>query len=261
MTIVPAPLVTAPAGRGIRYGLFAAATGPLELPIPHGFGGGVRYEPVTCGFARRYPLECDDSPPAKVFDPAEPWITAEPFLVYSSLVCGAAGHTSAELEIKVRQRLTNGEQKQAEAGLADVLAAEAVPAGGGYDPGNIRGVVADLEHWLYDTAGYGNVGYIHAPVRVAAYASANGLLQRDGGLWHTNLGTVVVFGAGYPDDGVIYISGQTTVWRAADVFVPTPDQTFSKTTNQYYLLAEREYAVAFDCVAAFATFTPDLPAS
>jgi hypothetical protein len=241
-------LVPSPEPRAVRYGLLAAANGPLDLP-PHGAGGGVSYEPVSCGVAHTFPVECDTTPPEKVFDPGDDWVDAAPFLVYASLACGSAGHTPAELEGKVRRRLAAGEQTQAEAALADVIAADpALAVLTSADDGSIVAAVAELEQWLYERYGY--VGYLHAPPRAAAYAMDHGLLLRDGPVWRTAMGSVWVFGGGYPDDGLIHITGQVTVWRSPDVQVPPAGQVFNRTTNQYALLAEREYAVAYDCLAA-----------
>lgn len=268
MAITPPVVVPAPEPRGLRYGLLSAANGPLPLP-PHGAAGGVIFEPVSCGIARIYDTECHCAP--KVFDEGdncaderdtdcEGWVRANPFIAYSSLQCGTAGSTSASLEAKVRRRLANGEQTVAEEGLALVLAAGATalaPA-----DATLPGVVADLEQWLYGTApgddptipdvNYGNIGYLHAPVRLAAYAAGQDLIVRDGPLLRTPFGTIWVFGGGYPDNGLVFISGQVTVWRSDDVFVSPPQ--LEQATNQYYLLAEREYAVAYDCVAASAVF-------
>lgn len=248
MALVPAPLVPAPEPRATRYGLLTAANGPLDLP-PHGAGGGIRYEPVSCGVAHTFPVECDDTPPEKTFDPNDDVVDAAPFLVYASLTCGSVGHTPGELEDKVRRRLAAGEQTQVEAALADVLSADAT-ALTAPDPTAVASVVGELEAWLY--ARYGHVGYLHAPVRAAAAAQEASLLLRDGPVWRTAMGTIWVFGGGYPDDDTVYITGQVTVWRSPDVQVPPAGQVFDRVTNQYALLAEREYAVAYDCVAASA---------
>lgn len=246
MAIVPASLVPPPEPRAIRYGLLTAANGPLDLPA-NGAGGGIAYDPVSCGVAHSYPVDCDDTPPEKTFDPGDTLVEAEPFAVYASLTCGSAGYTGAELETKVRRRLEAGEQSAVESALADILAANATVLASADDT-SVVAAVAELEQWLYER--YGHVGFLHAPVRAAAYAMDAGLLVRDGPLWRTAMGTVWVFGGGYPDDDTLYISGQPTVWRSPDVQVPPAAQTLNRTTNQYYLLAERVYAVAYDCVAA-----------
>jgi hypothetical protein len=263
MAITPAPVVPAPAGRGLRYGLLTAATGPLSLPDPHGVGSGVQYEPNSCGHAHLYPVDCDDSPTNKTFDEPDPVTVAAPFVAYATYTCSPVGHTWAELEARVRQRLANGEQTIAEQGLADALAAAATPLVMVSDPTRIDAVVGELEQWLYgiDGANYGQVGYLHAPVRLLSEAARHGLVVADGKLLRTHLGTIWVFGGGYPDDGTVYISGQVVVFRSDDVFVPPPAQTFNRRTNQANLIAERVYAVGFDCVAASAPFVPDVEPS
>lgn len=266
-TLTPFPVIEGPAALGLRYGLFTAATGPLSIEQNigvHGFGSGVSYKPTTCGNARRYPIECpvDVTPPEKTFDPADPYVEGDSFIVYAGWECKSVGQTPEQLETSVRQRLRNGEQNGAEAGLADQLAAEAVPLTAD-DPDSIRSTIGELEQWLYgvDTAGYGNVGFIHAPARYAAFAGRDGLIRLDGRVWKTPMGTIVVFGGGYPDDGRLYISGQVTVWRADEPLVPPARDTFNHRTNTYRLLAEREYIVTFDCVAASVVFTGGFPAS
>lgn len=258
MALMPAPFVDATQPRGLRYGLLAAATGPLELP-QHALASGVRFRPVSCGGAHNYPVDCPtDDPETKQFDPATPIIEADTFAVYATVECSRVGLTATQIEDMVRQRLASGEQTAAEVGMAEVLAAGAVPLSAPADS-DIRSVIGELEEWLYGVGGaaYGNVGFLHAPVRFANMIGADGLLYRDGPLWRTHMGTIVVFGGGYPDDGTIYISGQVTVWRAADVTVPPPDQTWDRELNLFQVLAEREYAVAYDCVAASAGFVPE----
>jgi len=265
VVIVPPQVVPAPEPRGLRYGLLAAANGPLPLPT-HGLAGGIVYEPVSCGFSRLYPTLChtDIRHGDKEFDPGESPITRESFVVYSSLACGSAGNTPAELEGKVRRRLANGEQTVAEQGMAVILAAGATPL---VAPGiTLVDVIGELEQWLYgiDTtapadAQYGNVGYLHASSRIAAHAMASDLIVPDGPILRTRMGTVWVFGGGYPDDGTIYVSGNVTVWRSPDVFVSPPQQVLNLETNQYHLIAEREYAVSYDCVAASAVYDWGIP--
>ena len=265
--MTPNPVIEGPAPLGLRYGLFTAATGPLSIEQnigEHALGSGVRYKPTTCGNARRYPIEClaGEEPTDKTCDEPDDYVDSDAFIVYASWECRSVGQTPEQLETSVRQRLANGEQNGAEAGLAAQLNAGATPLVAD-DPDSIRSTFGELEQWLYgiDTAGYGNVGFIHAPPRVAAAAHGSGVIRLDGRVWKTPMGTIVVFGGGYPDDGRIYISGQVTVWRADDILVPPARQTFNHTTNTYRLLAEREYIVAYDCVAASVVYTGGFPAS
>lgn len=255
-TVLPYQIVSAPEPRGIRYGLFTAALGPLDLPT-HARAGGITYEPVSCGYAHRFESTCHTDRPAqeKIFDGNEDLITAESVVVYATLTCGSAGHTGDELTTKVLRRLANGEQTQAEAAMADALAAGATPV---IPPGiTLADTIGELEQWMYGISpdqDYGNVGCLHASPRIASYAQSEDLIVSDGPLLRTRMGTVWSFGGGYPDDGTIYISGQPTVWRSSDVFVAPASGAFDRIYNQYNLVAEREYAVAYDCLAASAVF-------
>jgi hypothetical protein len=243
----------------LRYGLLTAATGPLDLPVPHGLGSGVRYQPVSCGEAHLVAVDCD-TPSPWTFEAADGYVTASPFLARASYVCSAVGTTPQELETKVRRRLANGEQTVAETGMAVALAATSTPVTT-TAPASIQAVVGGLEQWLYGPdGGYGNVGYLHMPARFSAYIPA-GLAIKDGPVWRTPMGTVWIFGGGYPDDGTVYISGQVTVWRSAEVHVPSAVEVFDRALNEIRLIADREYAVAFDCVAARTAFIPVVPAS
>lgn len=251
MAFTPEVQVVAPEPRGLRYGLLQAANGPYDLPL-HGAAGGITYDPVSCGNAHTYPSVCHGGIHlGKEFDPGDDWIIGDPFTIYSSIVCGSVGSTEDTLKAKVLRRINNGEQTQIEAHLAANLAAAATPIVA-TDPLTLAGVVGELEQWLYGNGGidYGNVGYIHAPVRMASYASDESLIVVDGAVMRTHMGSIWVFGGGYPDDGTIYISGQVTVWCSPDIQVTPADQGLDKITNEFKMLAERDCAVAFDCVAA-----------
>jgi hypothetical protein len=279
--MIPGPLIQGPAPVGRRYGLLSAAAGPIDLP-PHGEAGGVRYVDETCGVAHSWAITCEDGTPGgaeKQADPNNPTSEVSPFAVYASLECASVGYTSRELMDKVERRLIMGEQGAAEyalwTGLSDVdgsslgipnfsddAVAVTVP-----DSGDLASVVSALEEWLYTTQGYGNVGYLHAPVSLAAWFGTNHLIRIDGNLAKTDYGTIIVFGGGYPGTGAggeeppvggayLVITGQTTVWRAATPFVYPAPQILNRATNQYHLLAEREYAIGFDCFAGRALFNP-----
>lgn len=264
MALTPGIMVAAPEPLRRRYGLFDAASGPLDLPT-HGEAGGVRYVPVTCGEAHVYGVNCYEPGVAPVKplggDAAE--VEAGVFVALSTLNCGAVGHTRAEYEAKVRRQLEGSEQAAVErafwTGLdfegnsLDVLSlsgqAEAIDPG--YDPGLITDVVGALERYAYTQNTYGYQAYIHAPVEVAAFAAEAGLIIQDGTRKVTPMGSVWVFGA-YPSGDVI-ITGQTTLWRAPDIQVYS---SFENASNEMLLVAERAYSVAYDCFAGSAEFNP-----
>jgi len=265
MALVPAPIVPAPEPLRARYGLFTAASGPLDLPA-HGEGGGVRYVPDTCGTAYAYGVACynaDNPAPEKPHDSDNAEVETGVFVVLSTLNCGAPGYTMDEYRAKVRRRLETAEQATVEGALwsgldfegnsLDILTldTEAENVASGYDPGLVTDVIGALERYAYTEQGYGYQAYIHAPVEVAAFAHESGLVLKDGPRLVTPMGSIWSFGA-YPAGSVI-ITGQTTVWRAPAIQVY---DAFDKVTNEVLLVAERAYAVGFDCLAGRAEFDP-----
>lgn len=251
-----------------RYGLFDAASGPLDLP-PHGEAAGVRYIPVTCGDAVAYGVACYPAgeAPEKPLDGDNDEVATGVFAVLSTLLCNAVGGTLEEYRTKVRRRLEGAEQAAVERAFWSGLDLEsnaleilnlddeAVAIGVGYDAGLITDVVGALERYAYTEQGYGGVAYLHAPIEVAAFAAEAGLILPESTSPNarklTPMGSVWAFGA-YPA-GEVIVTGQTTVWRAPDIEVY---DSFETATNERLLVAERGYAVSFECFAGRAEFDP-----
>lgn len=278
MTITPAAVIETPSPGRLRYGLFTASE-PMDLPR-RAFGGGVQYDADHCAIAHMAVSECIASiasDEAKTFDTPVGQVEALPFAVYGGVLCGRLGYTDDEWAAKARRALAAGEQGAVEFALwTGLLTTGGAALGIGSfnnstptvlnpdDEENIASVVSALEHFAYFTEGYGYEAYIHAPVSVAAYAGSD-LIIRDGNLLRTPYGSIWVFGGGYsgsaaaggvPAGGTtLYVTGKTNVFRSSDVNIPDPAQTFDRTTNQQYVLAEREYAVSFDCLLGQAEFT------
>lgn len=263
--LIPGLAVPAPQPLRRRYGLFDAASGPLDL-APHGEGGGVTYVPDTCGEAYAYGITCynaDNPAPAKPLDPDAEQVETGVFGVLSTINCSAVGYTLEEYRAKVRRRLEGAEQAAVERSLwtgqdfegndlgIRSLDGEAENIASGYDPGLITDVIGALERYAYTTQGYGYQAYIHAPVEVSAFGHEAGLILKDGNRLVTPMGSIWSFGA-YPS-GEVIITGQTTVWRAPEIQVY---DSFENASNLRLMLAERAYAVSFDCFAGRAEFDP-----
>lgn len=246
-----------------RYGLFNAAVTPSEWQ-PHWGDGGIVFEDEFCVLPRGYDVNCTDTLAAKTFDP-QTSIPGTPFVVYAGLVCGSVGHTEAEFQAKVLNRLKAGEQGAVEQifsrGLngqtrplanATPNATPVVPAGT-----TTADQIGALEEALYST--YGLRGVLHVPFQYGERMHAAMALVRDGSVWRTALGTAVSIGNydGYSPAGAapaaghtwIYITGQTFVWRNPQVFVSDLAGSLNRTTNQVTMLAEREYIVTYECGA------------
>ncbi len=260
-----------------------------EVQVPVRVYGGVTYEPMFCGDTHDYDVVCgpDDSPGEspgdlnKVFDALGDPVVGEPFVLYSSLQCGSTGHRDMASWIRERlmARFASGESGGVERNVSRLLAASGAPLLTPPDPTDLVSVVGTLEQWLYgvqdvmsdigpiEGINYAYRGYLHATPRVAAVAADKHMIEWLGPALpvtpaHTSVWS---FGGGYSGalpgeaaatDGVdaIYITGQVTIWRDPEITVPTLRQVFDRGTNQWYGLAERGYAVSFDCGIAAAPF-------
>jgi hypothetical protein len=124
-----------------------------------------------------------------------------------------------------------------------------------------------LEDWLY--ARYGLPGVLHVPMEAAAFYKGAHLVEKESGVWRTDVGTAVSFGnyAGTGPTGQvpvagsawIYITGQLAVWRTpdSDLFVPTMGEVINRATNVLTIVMEREYVITFDCYVAAIQVTFD----
>lgn len=262
---VQAPNPTIP-----RYGLFAVATGPLDIPV-HARIGGVEYQLSTCALPNGYEVNCLAEHDQKTFGQDIDTNTGYPFVVYSGLECGLAGLTNwgqEKIQRYLFDQLTAGEQATVEnifslsgfgqtTGLANNPAT--VNLGTATD---LVDAVSTLESWLY--ARYGLPGVLHVPMAAAAYVKEAHLVEKDSptDVWKTAPGTKVSFGnyAGVNPTGGpaaagttwVYISGQVAIWRTPDsALLEIPyRQVINRATNTIDMVLEREYVVTYDCFVA-----------
>lgn len=265
---LPAPNPVIP-----RYGLFRVATGPLDLPINARIGG-LQYQLNVCDLPDGYAVQCQDavSGRTKNLDNPITTVTADPFIVYSSIQCSPVGLANLGMDAVrqyLYQQLVAGEQTTVERvfGTGTFGQSPSLTAAtnlGNAAPGQITRAVGMLEDWLY--ARYGLPGVIHAPVIAAEYLKGAHLIELDGnwvsGVWRTALGTKVSFGnygnlgptgqVPVAGDAWIYITGQVAIWRTpdSDLFVPPMGQVINRATNVLNIVMEREYVLAYDCYAA-----------
>lgn len=250
-----------------RYGLFNVLNGPLELDI-HARGGGYAYTTELCELPYGYDQACPT--PANVTADTQglTTIVATPFLVQTTLTCGAIGHTGQELTTMAFNRLRAGEQAAVENIFSQGLNGQS-PSLANNNPNvttlsaaaSINEGIGKLEAWLY--ARYGPAGILHVPIYAAEYVFSDYHIMRDtGGVMRTPMGTAVSFGnyanllpngtAVAAGHAAFFITGQMTAWRASDndVFISPWQNSVNKTTNQVTMIAEREYVLAYDCFAA-----------
>lgn len=252
----------------LRYGLFQAAVGPLDLPV-HGRNGGLRYVTSICADGFGYDIACIGATASKTasFSAGSTTVTGTPFLVYATQTCGTVGFTYDEQRAMVVERLKSVEQgvvedifSQSNNGQAPgLIAADGIVTVVGAGD-TITDVVGELERAMYcGTVSYGPPAYLHVPIPAFLRMKQEHLVEFDGTRWRTPLGTVVSTGCyanedptgAAPADGVfwLYITGQTTIWRTPDseIQVAPVEGSLNRTTNQFLMLAEREYVVTYEC--------------
>lgn len=261
MTILSnaAVLVSPPAPPARPYGLFDAAVGPLSLPRIEAEVGGIQYQPDACGFVHLWASECDPVT-GKVFDEGVDTVTADPFIVYASWLCGSIGYTPEEIRARLLVRMNLKEQSGVEARLwqgdagngIDGLFADAISLGTAGCPAE---GVRMLEQALADNGVQG--GIIHARSGMAAYLGRDHQLIPEVTPKVTNYGTALSLGQGYDGSGPagqaptstsewMYATGRVVIW-AGDLLDYPIREVLDRTTNQQYAILERPYMVAVEC--------------
>lgn len=279
-------IVDQPAVGNIRYGLFAAANGPFDLPL-HGAIGGVEYVQEHCGDAHLWAAASCTSPTVNggvlPLDACDGTALGLPFQAVASLQLGAIPYDAAEVTRRARIRLNDNGQYVAEqafwGGTADVepvLQSSKLNGGSGIldvtptpgTPVTIEYGVGLLEDAL---AQYDYPGVLHVRPLVVPYLverklapcptrGAKGLT----GVQYTPMGNVWSFGRGYtgndpaddavaPAAGTAYMvaTGPVTIWRDPNVYVSPPEKTFDRVGNAWQTNAQQAYAITVDCVAFY----------
>lgn len=272
-TIPAVPVAKPTPSLPLRYGLFAAANGPFDLPV-HARNGGVEYVTALCGEGFGYEVECIDA----TADKSSAWtengvdvVTGLPFIVFATMQCGTVGYTYEEERALILERLKGVEQAMVEEifststfgqGPGLVTADGITTVTGAGD--TVADVLSELERARYcgftgNLTQYGPPGFLHVAIPVFNHLKAEHLIEFDGTRWRTPIGTVVSTGCyanndpagAAPADGVfwMYLTGQTTIWRTPDsaVQIAPVEGSLDRTNNQYLMLAEREYVVTYEC--------------
>jgi len=252
----------------LRYGLFTAAVGPLDLPV-HGRNGGLRYVTSICADGFGYDVACIGATASKAgnFVVGSTTVTGTPFIVYATMTCGTVGFTFEEQTAMVVERLKSVEQGVVEEIFSNstfgqgpgLVTADGIATLTGAGD-TIQDVVGELERAMYCGAtSYGPPAILHVAIPAFNWMKREHLIEFDGTRWRTAIGTVVSTGCysnntpagAAPADGVfwLYITGQTTIWRTPDsaIQVAPVEGSLNRTTNQMLMLAEREYVVTYEC--------------
>lgn len=247
-----------------KYGLLSAAEIPTDTD--RHWVNGVEYWPPVVPAAGRTELEClapGEFTPRDI-DPGFPAGTADAFQVHASAQCKTIGITLDELRSRALTALGAAEGPFVESqvwALTDpaIMSASTDTVAG--TASSLALAVGRLEQFLYTD--YASVGVIHLPRWLGAEASRLQLVNPDGNVLRTKLGTPVVFGnypgtgpAGQaPGAGQVWIAatGDVTVWRTApEVLTDNGSAWIDAQTNTGTAIVTRDYLVAFDEVAGAA---------
>lgn len=253
-------------------GLFDVALGPLPMPMETAQGGGITYVPDTCvDDTYLYAINCPPVSGSKTFSLMEVPVSGAPFGVITSYACAPVGWTQEEVRQRLATRMMLWEQRAVERrvwqgwnnsngqGVQPGLFATATNLG---DSACMKVAVARLEQALADNGVAG--GYIHARPYMMPWLADAHLIELGGSggrsrTFFTPRGTPIVFGEGYdgsapngspPASGAtaeaMYASGRITIW-GSEVSIPPLDQTFDRTNNIQYALAEKVFVAVLEC--------------
>lgn len=269
----PPLYVSAPVVEPYSFGLFSVLQTPATSD-PH-WRCGVQWEPLTCTPARAYPIDqCPppDPVPTKEVDDEVPLGEATGFVIYDGYRCRLPGR-SEEQEVRDRavQSLLLGEQRAVEAAFwtgsagntphlaspdANVLNAVNPPTVA--DALSMPSALAALEECAGTS--YAGQPVIHAPRGASAIMAAHQLLQRSGSRLTSWAGTPIAFYGGSPNTGPdgtaapdgtmwLYITSPVMAYRSeVAVYPDTLAQALNRTTNEVFIVAEREWVLGFDCL-------------
>lgn len=182
----------------------------------------------------------------------------EPFVVYETARCLALGFDDAEA--KVRRRLALHEQWSVESYVDNSVFRETTVKANNGGTLPLARAVAALEDLIADL--FGGLGVIHVPRHAYAGLAEARLIERSGTKLVTPLGNTVAVGAGYSgfdETGAppaanqtwLYATGPVQAYRS-EVFTR---ETFDQQRNTRLAIAERVYALTFDCLRASALAT------
>lgn len=254
-----------------RYGLFDVAAS-REMPRQV-IASGLQFVVDHCGGnAEVYDQTCVASPEKTAHEGSD-LVGADPFWIVARKRCGTVGRSGEDMLRAVREQLGTMEQTLVEDVFWDGggLAITPTLTGSGATvvvptaPG-AGAAISALEAAFYAVSGYSGVIHVNT-VAEGALAYARMLDRREAGVWKTPKGTSVSLGDGYgltgpaaaaPAAGFAwaFITAPVTMWRSGVLPQPDPRQTLDRTLNQWDVVAEEVFAVAYDCPEVFAVQIP-----
>lgn len=266
--------VAAPVPSPTQFGLFSVANILTGEADPHWMAG-VEWEPVACTAAGIYngQLDCPNPGATKTYRSGTPRTTATPFTVYGSFSCSPIGRTQ-DADDRALDHLIYGEERAVELAIAttathssksltDAAVVNVTPVPG--TPVSIAQGIGILEAWI--AANAAGQGTILANRLDALLGGANMAIvePRPGDTkLLTRLNTPVAalsgFNARTGPNAVAAAAGSAWVFatggiiqiRRSNPFLLTEQiaDSLNRNTNALNILAERTYAVGWDCGTA-----------
>lgn len=262
-----------------RYGLLVAAP-VVDGPLAE-WANGFEWLPEQCAGGGREAISCLGDTELIEPDPNPAARISDPFLIWAGDECRAGGYQSRDLDARARRLLAAIESYE----IANELWTGSLrdsTTGGLYPMENraladigadtlTNGATAEvtalacLEQGLA-VANRGARGMIHVTVQVLTHLAAEGVIYRDGNLWLTPVGNLVVADAGYDGSGPNgemagasqwgYATEMIGVRRSAVEVVPGDiGQALDRSVNRLRYLAQRVAATQWSgCVHLAAEF-------
>jgi hypothetical protein len=207
---------------------------------------------------------CDTTPATKTPGTVVSQQPTDAFLVYLAVRCTTRGLDRAGLRDKARTAFQVYEDSVAEDqfwnGTIDTTIPHLTDAGAHSVTTTAVNIVEGFARLEQELADAQQSGIIHVSPRIGTYAAHANITERDGAVLRTKLGTLVVPGLGYdgskpaaasaPAAGTeyAYVTSGVRMLRAPDIQVLGADdnEAVDTSTNQFTIIVEREYLVAWD---------------
>lgn len=210
--VLPAPMAMPP-----RYGLIAAAQTVEDTE--NRWEGGFQFAPEQCGGGGTFTVDCDGGTDALDTFQNPGFVTGEAFGVYAGDKCSAFGFEARDYVGRAQRQLAatesfliadelwTGTLTPAQAHLTDA-ASDTLTDGGPTDEVSALGMV---EYGL-GRHGKGRRGMVHVTTQMLTHMVTNGSVYRDGSVWLTAMGNIVVADAGYDGSGPGGVPAGASQW-------------------------------------------------
>lgn len=217
--------IQAPQARPPRYGLLAAAptVDDADLRV---LAGGWEYQPEACGLSGRDSITCAGSTDGAM-DPSgqRPGIIeGDPIWLWAGDECSTFGFQARDWQGRARRQLAATESYELAAELwdgtvatADALANPFLASAGANSDTVTNGATAEVSALACIEAALaellkGQQGMVHVTPQLLTHLRAADAIGREGTVWTTSMGHIVVADAGYSGAGPGGVAAGASQW-------------------------------------------------